>query len=141
MGKRMFSHVMVGARDLARLGAFYDAVVAPLGLKRHWQGVDDGGSPGIGWTAPGASTPSFLVQEPFDRQPASAGNGCMVAFLAPSPEAVREAHAAGFAAGGTDEGAPGERPRYALGHYGAHLRDPEGSKLHVIQRGDLAVEG
>ena len=42
MGKRMFSHVMVGARDLARLGAFYDAALAPLGLKRHWQGVDDG---------------------------------------------------------------------------------------------------
>jgi hypothetical protein len=30
----MFSHVMVGARDLARMGAFYDAVLAPLGLRR-----------------------------------------------------------------------------------------------------------
>lgn len=134
----MFSHVMVGARDLKRMGAFYNAVLGPLGLTRRYEG-DDGGPPGIGWAAPGASVPTFLVQEPWDRAPASAGNGSMVAFLAPSPEAVREAHAAGLAAGGADEGAPGERPRYARGYYGAYLRDPEGNKLHVVHRGDLAA--
>ena len=138
-GNRMFSHVMVGARDLARLGAFYDAVLAPLGFQRRREGEEDGGPPGIGWTAPGTRAPTFFVQEPFDHRPASAGNGCMVAFLAPSPEAVREAHAAGLAAGGADEGAPGERPRYGRGYHGAYLRDPEGNKLHVVHRGDLAV--
>ena len=137
----MFSHVMVGARDLARMGAFYDAVLAPLGLARRWEGEGDGGPPGIGWAAPGSPLPTFLVQEPFDRRPASAGNGCMTAFLAPSPEAVRAAHAAGLAAGGADEGAPGERPRYARGYYGAYLRDPEGNKLHVVHRGDLTAGG
>jgi catechol 2,3-dioxygenase-like lactoylglutathione lyase family enzyme len=136
----MFSHVMVGARDLARMGAFYDAVLAPLGLGRRWEGQDDGGPPGIGWAAPGTRVPTFFVQEPFDRGPAGAGNGCMVAFLAPSPAAVREAHAAGLAAGGTDEGAPGERPQYGRGYYGAYLRDPEGNKLHVVHRGDLVAD-
>ena len=135
----MFSHVTVGARDLARMGAFYDAVLAPLGLVRRWEGQDDGGPPGIGWAAPGTRVPTFFVQVPFDRAPASAGNGCMAAFLAPSPGAVRDAHAAGLAAGGTDEGAPGERPRYGRGYYGAYLRDPEGNKVHVVHRGDLAA--
>ncbi len=137
----MFSHVLVGARDLARMGAFYDAVLAPLGLRRRWEGEGDGGPPGIGWAAPGSPLPTFFVQEPFGRRPASAGNGCMTAFLAPSPEAVRAAHAAGLAAGGADEGAPGERPRYARGYYGAYLRDPEGNKLHVVHRGDLTAGG
>lgn len=134
----MFSHVTVGARDLARMGAFYDAALAPLGLRRRWEGQEGGGPPGIGWAAPGVRLPTFVVTEPWDRAPASAGNGAMVAFLASSPEAVREAHAAALAAGGTDEGAPGERPRYGRGYFGAYLRDPEGNKLHVVHRVDLS---
>lgn len=135
----MFSHVVVGARDLARMGAFYDALLAPLGIARRWEGREGDGPRGIGWSAAGARLPGFFVSEPFDRRPAGAGNGCMTAFLAPSPDAVRAAHAAGLAAGGTDEGAPGERPRYGRGYYGAYLRDPEGNKLHVVHRGDLAA--
>ena len=135
----MFSHVTFGARDLARMGAFYDAVLAPLGFRRRWEGSEGGGPHGIGWSAPGVRVPSLYVTEPWNREPASAGNGGMVAFLAASPEAVRKAHAAGLAAGGADEGAPGERARYARGYYGAYLRDPEGNKLHVVHRGDLAA--
>lgn len=82
--------------------------------------------------------PTFFVQEPFDRGTASAGNGCVTAFLAPSPDAARAAHAAGFAAGGRVEGAPGKRPRYGRRNHGAYLRDPEGNKLHVVHRCDLA---
>ena len=136
----MFSHVMVGARDLARLGAFHDSALAPLGNQRQWEGQEDGGPLGIGWAAPGTSMPTFFVQDPFDRGPASAGNGGMAAFLAPSPDAMRAAHAAGLAAGGSDGGAPGERPHYGRGHYGAYLRNPEGNKLHVVRRGDSVGE-
>ena len=134
-GKAMLSHATVGARDLARMGTFYGAVLAPLGLARRWEGLDDGGPPGIGWAAPGTRVPTFFVQEPFDRRPASAGNGCLVASLAHSPKAVREAHAAG----GSDEGAPGERPQHRRGHFGSCFRDPEGNKLHAVHRGDLAA--
>ena len=62
----------------------------------------------------------------------------MLAFAAASPAAVDAAHAAGLAAHGTDEGAPGERPYYGPGYYGAYLRDPDGNKLHVVHRGDLS---
>ncbi len=139
MGTRMSSHVTVGARDLARVGTFHDAVLAPLGLPRRWEGQDDGGPPSIGWAAPGRRVPTFFVQAPLDFRPASAGNGCTAAFLAPSPDAVRAAHAAGLAAGGDDEGAPDERPRYGRGHHGAHLRAVEGNEPHVVHRGDPAA--
>ena len=62
----------------------------------------------------------------------------MLAFAAPSPEAVNRAYAAGIAAGGTDDGAPGQRPQYGIGYYGAYLRDPDGNKVHIAFRGDLA---
>jgi len=39
--------------------------------------------------------------------------------------------------GGTDEGAPGNRPEYSEGYYGAYLRDPDGNKVHIVYRGDL----
>lgn len=61
----------------------------------------------------------------------------MVAFLALSPEAVNSSYAAGLSTGGADEGAPGPRPHYGFGYYGAYLRDPDGNKVHVVHRGDL----
>ena len=134
----MFNHVAFGAHDLARLDALNGAAMAPLGLRRRWEGQDDGGPPGIGWAAPGTRVPAFFVQEPFDRRPASAGNGRMEAFLAPSPEAVRKAHAAGLAAGGGDEDVLGERPQHGRGYRGSHPRDPEGGEPHVVRRGHLA---
>lgn len=38
----MFSHVTIGSHDLPRAMAFYDAVLAPLGIGReipHWASV------------------------------------------------------------------------------------------------------
>lgn len=124
---------MIGARDLDAMARFYDAVLLPLGLERGPDSV--AGPRGVCWHAPGQRHPTFDVQEPFDGRPASAGNGAMVAFLAPSRAAVDAAHAAALARGGTDEGAPGLRARYALDYYGAYMRDPEGNKLHVVHRG------
>jgi catechol 2,3-dioxygenase-like lactoylglutathione lyase family enzyme len=61
----------------------------------------------------------------------------MVAFTAPSPNAVDAAYAAGLLAGGHDEGEPGLRSHYGDGYYGAYLRDPDGNKVHIVHRGDL----
>jgi catechol 2,3-dioxygenase-like lactoylglutathione lyase family enzyme len=132
----MFSHVTVGCTDLGRAGAFYDAVLHPLGLAQR-QVLPDGGPASLCWIAPGQSLPRFYVYLPFDGQPASAGNGSMVAFLAPTPAAVDAAYAAGIAASGADDGAPGPRSQYGKGYYGAYLRDPDGNKVHVVCRDDL----
>jgi catechol 2,3-dioxygenase-like lactoylglutathione lyase family enzyme len=135
-GASMFSHVTVGSNDLGQAAAFYDAVLAPLGLERRVV-APDGGPPAVCWAAPSRSLPRFYVYSPFDGEPANPGNGSMVAFAAPTIEAVAEAHAAGLAAGGTDEGVPGPRPRYGDGYHGAYLRDPDGNKVHVVYRGDV----
>lgn len=132
----MFSHVTLGSSDLRRGGAFYDALLAPLGLVRRAV-VPDGGPEALCWTEPSQALPRFYLYLPFNRGPASAGNGTMVAFLAPSESAVAEAYAAALAHGGSDEGAPGERSRYGDGYYGAYLRDPDGNKVHLVYRGDL----
>lgn len=87
---------------------------------------------------PGQALPRFYAYQPFDRQPASAGNGSMLAFLAADELAVKRAYAAGLLAGGCSEGEPGERAHYGKGYFGAYLRDPDGNKVHVVYRGDLA---
>ena len=133
----MFSHITIGVSDLDRAARFYDAILQPLGLRQRTV-VPDGGPPSRCWVNADHALPRFYAYVPFNGQPATAGNGTMVAFLAPSPDAVRKAHAAGLAAGGTDEGAPGPRS-YGEGYFGAYLRDPDGNKIHVVHRGDLAT--
>ena len=72
---------------------------------------------------------------PFNGRPATSGNGSMIAFLAPTEEPVSAAHAAGLAAGGTDEGEPGPRPPRSDGC----LRDLDGSKVHIVYPGDIVA--
>lgn len=132
----MFSHVVVGARSLASLATFYDAVLAPLGLIRAEAGMI-GGQPGLLWQQPGRRWPQFCVQPPINGLPATWGNGVQVSLAAPSREAVDMAWRAALAHGGTDEGAPGLRERYAPDYYGAYCRDPEGNKLCFVHTGGL----
>jgi catechol 2,3-dioxygenase-like lactoylglutathione lyase family enzyme len=134
----MFSHVGVGASDLQRSAAFYDALLIPLGLVRR-QVTPDGGPGAACWVVPYRALPRFYVYLPYDRQPARAGNGVMVSFAAPSPEAVTNAHHAATKAGGECDGPPGPRERYGAGYFGAYLRDPDGNKIHVVHRGDLVA--
>lgn len=130
----MFNHINVGCGDLARAAAFYDALLTPLGLRRR-EVESDGGPPAACWVSPDQPFPRFYVCLPFDGRAASTGNGSMVAFVAASRDAVDAAYAAGLAAGGSDEGPPGPRPQYSPTYYGAYLRDPDGNKVHVVNRG------
>lgn len=132
----MFSHVTVGANDIERAAIFYDAVLAPLGLRQRV--IDpDGGPEARCWIADGRPLPRFYVYTPFDGAPATVGNGTMVAFEAPSRATVDSAYDAGLSSGGSDAGEPGPRPHYGEGYYGAYLRDPDGNKVHIVHRGDL----
>lgn len=133
----MFSHVTVGTSDLQKAAAFYDAVLFRLGFERRVV-TPDGGPEAACWVSPDQPLPRFYVYMPYDRQPSTVGNGSMVAFLASSTAAVDLAYAAGMGAGGIDEGMPGERSRYGPGYYGAYLRDPDGNKVHIAHRGDVA---
>ncbi len=122
-------YVTLGAEDQGAAQAFYDAVLAPLGLTRQHE-FD-------GWTGYGRegdeSGQSVWICKPFDGQPAQAGNGVMLGFYAETPEVVDAFYAAAMAHGGTDEGAPGLRPQYGDGWYAAYVRDPQGNKLACVR--------
>lgn len=123
----MFSHVTIGSDDLPRAGAFYDAVLAPLGLRRI--AAEDGA---LGWAAAPDATPQFWVLTPYDRRAAQHGNGLTVAFEAADRATVDAFHAAVLAAGGADAGAPGLRPQYHPDYYGAYARDRDGHKIAAV---------
>lgn len=120
----MFSHVTLGCADTPRGIAFYDAVLATLGLKR----IETFETSAAYATAPETS-PQFWITRPFDEAAPSAGNGVTIAFEATDRASVDAFHAAALAHGGTDEGAPGLRPHYHPDYYGAYARDPDGNKI------------
>ena len=125
----MIGYVTIGAADVAAALPFYDAVLGAIGGERKsFEG-------GWGFYGPKDGDGNVGICKPFDGQPARAGNGIMIAFKAPSQEAVRAAHAAGLANGGSDEGGPGYRPPDGTSFYGAYLRDPTGNKLCVYHAG------
>lgn len=125
----MISHTYVGITDFDRALRFYQSVLPVLGLTLKFC---DAAKPWAAWMTPGVARPLFIIGRPFDGRVASAGNGAMIALLAPDRAAVDAAYRAALAAGGSDEGAPGLRPHYHPNYYGAYFRDPDGNKLCVV---------
>ncbi|MBB6093693.1 catechol 2,3-dioxygenase-like lactoylglutathione lyase family enzyme [Povalibacter uvarum] len=134
----MFAYVCLGANDLARAAAFYDATLATLGLSRCDTGDEPNWEDWAGWGTyedGGRKQDALWVCVPFDRAPATAGNGTMIALKAKSWKQVDDFHAAALAHGGASEGAPGLRLQYNPDFYAAYVRDPDGNKLAVVCRG------
>lgn len=127
--KSMIAYVTIGADDLDKAVAFYDPVLSALGCVRTFM---EGGWAGYG---PGEdpSGPGVMICAPFNGEPAKAGNGIMIGLSASSQEQVQAFHKAALENGGTDEGAPGERP-YGEGYYLAYVRDPTGNKLSAFYK-------
>lgn len=124
----MFSHIFVGVTDFDRALAFYEPLMAALGIERRFC---ERSRPWAGWQTPGGPRPLFLIGTPYDEQPHQPGNGQMVAFAAASRAVVREVYRIALAHGGRSEGEPGLRPEYHAHYYGAYVRDPDGNKLCV----------
>jgi catechol 2,3-dioxygenase-like lactoylglutathione lyase family enzyme len=123
----MIGYVTLGTNDLARARAFYDALLNPLGITR----IMEFGERGSAWGT-GHDKPALGVMVPFDQQPATAGNGTMVAIALDSRDKVDAAHAHALALGGADEGAAGPR---GPGFYAGYCRDLDGNKLNFFCMG------
>ncbi|EHF4951866.1 VOC family protein [Enterobacter hormaechei] len=124
----MFSYVMLGTSDLPRAIQFYDPLMELLGYPKAGRNEE-----GASWGTFSANTTTGLcVGRPFDKQPASVGNGTMVALNAVSVEQVQQAHTLALSLGGTNEGGPGYRPQYGDGFDSAYVRDPDGNKLAFV---------
>lgn len=120
----MLAYVMVGSNNLKRSGKFYDAALAPLGLVRT-----SGDNRHLGYGPKSAPAKSkFYVTKPYNKKPATFGNGTMISLEAKSRRSVEEFHAAALASGGTDDGKPGPRPAGGT-NYVAYVRDPDGNKI------------
>jgi catechol 2,3-dioxygenase-like lactoylglutathione lyase family enzyme len=122
----MIGYVTVGTNDLARAAKFYDAIATEMGTPRMME-FDSF----IAWgTADGPA--GIAVTKPYDGQPATVGNGVMVALEAKDKDQVDRLYAIALANGGSDEGAPGPRGE---GFYAGYFRDPDGNKLNAFVMG------
>ncbi len=123
----MFSHIMIGTNNLDKAKAFYDPLLATLGVPagnvdRHR----------IFYRTKGGV---LGVSIPIDGQPATAMNGGTIGFACESAAQADAWHAAGIANGGTTcEEPPGVRDGGMGKMYLAYLRDPDGNKLCALHR-------
>ncbi len=117
----MLDHVLLDVDDIDDTRAFYAAALAPLG-------VEVASEPAPNMVGFGeAGKPYFWVME--RGRPST--RGAHVCFGAPTREAVDAFHAAGVAAGGTDNGAPGLRGFHAS-YYAAFVLDPDGNNIEAV---------
>ena len=105
---------------------FYDILMKEFGCKRAWETERF-----IAWSA-NEQGQLLLVIKPYNGEPATVGNGTMVAFAASSKAQVEAVHACALALGGTDEGAVGPR---GDNFYAGYFRDLDGHKLAVYFMG------
>jgi catechol 2,3-dioxygenase-like lactoylglutathione lyase family enzyme len=116
---RLIDHVHLRVTDLERSARFYAAVLRALDpaitVERGegWVAADE-----LFLSDDGSPTPMHL------------------AFQAADELAVRRFHEAGLAAGGRDNGPPGERP-YHPGYYAAYVLDPDGYNVEAVYHGPL----
>jgi catechol 2,3-dioxygenase-like lactoylglutathione lyase family enzyme len=124
-----FLYITLGSNDIGRASRFYDATLAPLGyVRRETEDTE------VGYGFPDDSRTRIWVTRPYDGQPATVGNGIMIALFASTQAAVDAFHSAALANGGSDEGAPGLRP-YGDAFYACYVRDPDGNKLSAVHEG------
>lgn len=128
----MLDHISIGVRDLDAAIAFYDAVLAPLGLSRLETLESEGAAHphrSASYGRDGRLVTFWLEERP---KAVPAGSGFHIAFAAPDRASVHAFHAAGLAHGARDNGAPGLREHYAPGYYAAFLIDPEGWLIEAV---------
>ena len=102
----MIGYTTIGTSDLKRLTDFYDAVLAPLGLKKVE--MDAAYTAYASTNAPVKI--EFYVTKPFDQNAAIAGSDSMIALRVEQRRTVELFHQIDFRNHGLDAVAPGLRP-------------------------------
>ncbi|RRH88922.1 VOC family protein [Mesorhizobium tamadayense] len=121
---RLIDHIQLVVRDLKASRRFYGAVFEVLGIPVGGEAQD-----------------YFWADELFVSSPDSrAALGVLtgrhhLAFQARDRTMVDAFYKAGLAAGGKDNGAPGERP-YHPGYYACFLLDPDGNNIEAVFHGE-----
>ena len=131
----MIDHIGLAVTDLDRARQFYLAALSPLGIGPVMEVTEEmtgghGAHLGLGRDG----NPFFWI----GTGRAAATSGCHIAFAAADQGQVDAFHAAALAAGGRDNGAPGLRPHYHAGYYGAFVLDPDGNNIEAVFHGAAA---
>jgi catechol 2,3-dioxygenase-like lactoylglutathione lyase family enzyme len=114
---RLLDHVHLRVREVEASKRFYAGALEPLGL-----GVT---AEGDGW---------FSADELFVSGDGEPTTGVHIAFQAGDRATVESFHAAALAAGGRDNGPPGERD-YHPGYFSAYVFDPDGTNVEAVYHG------
>lgn len=120
---RLIDHVQLVVADIQASRRFYGAVLTALDIP-------------LGGEAPDYFWADELFVSTAD-SPAAQGRPTgrhHLAFQARDRATVDRFYQAGLAAGGADNGAPGERP-YHPGYYAAFLLDPDGNNIEAVYHG------
>ncbi|NNM71240.1 VOC family protein [Enterovirga aerilata] len=123
----MLDHFGFGVSDYARARAFYNAALAPLGIRLVME-MSPAETERGNWAAGyGREKPDFWIGSDGKTSPP-----LHVAFAAESREQVRLFHEAAIRAGGRDNGRPGLRPHYHPHYYAAFVLDPDGHNVEAV---------
>ncbi|WP_286263718.1 VOC family protein [Thalassotalea atypica] len=122
----MISHTTLGTNNLEKAALFYVDIIAAMGGTQIYKSDSV-----IFWEFEGGSS-KLALTVPFDGQPATHGNGTMVAFTLPNIDKVNEIYSMALKLGASSEGEPGERNGGA--YYGAYFRDLDGNKIAIFHR-------
>jgi catechol 2,3-dioxygenase-like lactoylglutathione lyase family enzyme len=122
----MLDHVGIEVSDYPRSKAFYEAALEPLGISLLMEFAES--AAGFGSETEIGPKPYFWIHA----RGRPVVTGTHLAFGARSDDLVDAFHAAALAAGGTDNGAPGPRPIYHPGYYGAFVLDPDGNNVEAV---------
>jgi catechol 2,3-dioxygenase-like lactoylglutathione lyase family enzyme len=122
-GPQWIDHMTLWVRDMQRSRRFYEAALAPLGASSA--DFENGpGDPVVMFGPPGDQ--GFCISEGEPSGPIH------IAFHAADRAQVAAFYEAALAAGGRDNGAPGPRPVYHPGYYGAFVLDPDGNNVEAV---------
>jgi catechol 2,3-dioxygenase-like lactoylglutathione lyase family enzyme len=119
---RLIDHVHLVVDDIEASRKFYAALLEVVGVP------------------PGSKSPEhFQYDELFVSTSKMAGGAkpgrVHLAFATRDKSIVDKAYKVGLAAGGKDNGPPGDRP-YHPGYYAAFLLDPDGNNIEVVFHGE-----
>ena len=121
---RLVDHIPLVVADLEGSRRFYEAVFEALEIPLG------GSADSHFWYD------EFFVSVPDSPEAAGELTGRHhLAFQARDRAMVDSFHEAGLAAGGRDNGAPGERANYHPGYYAAFLIDPDGNNIEAVFHG------
>lgn len=133
----MIGYATLGTNDIAAARTFYDGLLGSIGAGRIMEFGDELG----GFTMWGTvfDKPGIALTGPYNKAPATAGNGNMIALTMDSRAKVDALHAKAVELGGSCDGPPGLRGEEGpQAFYGAYFRDPEGNKLCAFCMGPAA---